>query len=784
MIARVAVGLALCGVVASGLGAQDVPTPRSHFGFEIGTSRKLADWTQLTAYYEKLARTSPRVRVDTLGPTTKGRPFVMLTITSEENHRRIDELHAIQMKLADPRTVSGPEELERLLDEGRTVVLVTHNIHSTEVGGGQVAARLAHRLASSDAEEVREILDNVILLQIPSLNPDGTEWVVDWYNRWVDTEFEAAPLPWLYQFYVGHDNNRDWYAFTQLETQHTITKAHNAWHPQIVHDIHQMGRTGARIFFPPYIDPWEPNIDPALTTAVNTLGTFMAARLTAEGKKGVVVNASYDAYTPARAYQHYHAGARILSETASARLASPFTVDPSELGGGRGFDAAARSWNFPWPWEGGEWGLPDIVDYMDSGVMALLTHAAKNRRYWLENYYRINERSVAGMEDWAGAWVIPAGQENETGLAYVLRILRMGDVEVHRAESSFAAGDRSFPEGSWVIPMAQPWASFAQTLLERQVYPDLRQYPGGPPRRPYDVTAHTLPLLMDMEAVALDEAPSVQLSEPIPVPEFRFRLPEALRGEGAPRIAIYKSWDEPMEAGWTRWVFDQHGLAYDTLHDARMREGSLEDDYDVILLQSQDPESIVEGYSEERMPPDWAGGLGEAGSRAVADFVRNGGRLVAIEEATDYVIDLLDLGVSNAVERLPPEEFFVPGSILRLRHEGGNFVTRGMGSEGVAWYWGSSRAFSVTDPGIRVLARYGAGNPILSGWILGSDHLADQPAILEAEVGRGSVILFGFQPNYRGQTVATWPLLFNALGPAEPAVGAGGAGSARDGESR
>lgn len=253
---------------AVSLAAQAVPTPVEHFGFEPGADRKLADWSQLTSYYEALATASDRVSLDTLGLSTKGRPFVMLTITSPENHARLEELQAIQLRLSDPRTVGDSAEVERLLDAGRTVVLITHAIHSTEVGSAQTAANLAYRLAASDEPRVREILDNVILLEIPSLNPDGTDWVSDWYTRHIGTDYEGTAPPWLYQFYVGHDNNRDWYAFTQEETRHTILHAHNAWHPQIVHDIHQMGGTGARIFFPPYIDPIEPNVDPALVAAV------------------------------------------------------------------------------------------------------------------------------------------------------------------------------------------------------------------------------------------------------------------------------------------------------------------------------------------------------------------------------------------------------------------------------------------------------------------------------------------------------------------------------------
>jgi murein tripeptide amidase MpaA len=254
-MARSLIAAAVAIIAALPLSGQTVPTPREHFGFDIGEDRRLADWNQLTAYYEKVANASPRVTLDTIGQTTMGRPFVMLTITSEANQARIDELRDIQLRLADPRRIGSDAELQRLVEQGRTVVLITHAIHSTEVGGAQTAARMIHRLASSNDPHIREILDNVILLDIPSLNPDGTQWINEWYNKYVGTEFEGTSPPWLYQFYTGHDNNRDWYVFTQKETQHTILRAHNEWHPQIVHDIHQMGGNGARIFIPPFIDP-------------------------------------------------------------------------------------------------------------------------------------------------------------------------------------------------------------------------------------------------------------------------------------------------------------------------------------------------------------------------------------------------------------------------------------------------------------------------------------------------------------------------------------------------
>jgi hypothetical protein len=359
--------------------------------------------------------------------------------------------------------------------------------------------------------------------------------------------------------------------------------------------------------------------------------------------------------------------------------------------------------------------------------------------------------------------VIPGNQENRAGLAYALRILTTGDVVVYRAEQAFTADGERFPAGSYVIPMHQPYASFAQTMLEIQRYPDLREYPGGPPLRPYDVTAHTLGFLMEIEAVSVEDRIGVRLSGPIEIPEWAFTLPDELSGSGAPRIGLYRSWQEPMPEGWTRWVFDQHGLVYDTVRDARMRAGALEDDYDVILFQSQSLSSIRDGFSPGTLPSEYTGGLGDAGARSLQAFVRNGGRVVAIEEATEFVIDLFDLGVTNAVERLPVQDFFIPGSILGVDLEEGHPINEGKGDSTPVWYWESSRAFDVEDPQIQVVARFSEGNPLVSGWLLGPEFIGGKAAIVEARIGRGSVVLFGFQPDYRGQTVTTWPLLFNAL---------------------
>src|SRR4029077_18715965 len=244
--------------------AARIPPPRAVLGFEPGEDRKLADWPTLVRYYQALAKASDRVRYHELGHTTLGAPFVALAISSPQNLRLLDRYRDFNAKLADPRSAKRPQDVERALRTGKTIVLITSGIHSNEVGGHLPPALLASRLASDTSAATRAILDNVILWLVPSLNPDGVSIVTRWYNRTLGTTAEGTEPPELYHHYTGHDNNRDWYAFTQVETQLVVDSIHNIWHPQIVHDIHQQDTDGSRLFLPPYLDPIEPNVDPLL----------------------------------------------------------------------------------------------------------------------------------------------------------------------------------------------------------------------------------------------------------------------------------------------------------------------------------------------------------------------------------------------------------------------------------------------------------------------------------------------------------------------------------------
>jgi hypothetical protein len=517
-------------VLAAGLRAgetlrADVPTPESVLGFRPGADRHLADWGQVLTYLARLDAASDRVRVEELGKTTQGRPFVMVTVTSEANQGRLEEIRETNLRLADPRGL-GEDEAERLVHEGRAIVAMAFSIHSTEVGGTLAALDLLYRLAASRSAEVERILDQVVLLVLPSHNPDGTQLVAEWYRKELGTPFEGTAPPVLYHPYVGHDDNRDWYMFTQAETRLTVEGLHRRWHPQIMHDAHQMGPDGARLFVPPYTDPWEPNVDPAIVAAANDLGTYVASRLTTEGRTGIVTAALFDAWTPARAYPHTHGGVRFLSETASARLATPIEVRPEELEARAGYDPRRSSWNFPAPWAGGTWRLSDIVDQQVAVSLAVLDHAARNREHWLRTFLAVNRRACARREPWA--FVVPAHQRDPLAASRLLEVLRTGDVEVQRAAARFSAAGRTYEAGSHVILMQQPASAFARTLLERQHYPDLRADPTEPPRRPYDATAHTLPLLL---GVVADPVPD-RLDVPLETVDAPRVPPGRVEGEG------------------------------------------------------------------------------------------------------------------------------------------------------------------------------------------------------------------------------------------------------------
>ena len=822
--------------------ASKVLSPEEHLGFKVGSDRKLADWPEIVEYFETVGKTSPRVVVENLGETTEGNPFILATITSEENHAQIDELRDIQLRLSNPVGLSE-SEAGVLIEKGKTVVLITCSIHSTEVGGSQMSMELLHRLVTGEDDDVMEILENNIFLLVPSLNPDGNRLVVEWYKRYLGTPYEGSNPPYVYHKYAGHDNNRDWYMFTLKETQLAISKVHNVWHPQIVYDIHQMGRFGPRFYVPPFTDPYEPNIDPVLPSGVNFMGMSMADALTRANKKGVLTNWVFDAWTPARAYQHYHGGIRILSEAASVKIATPIEVAKEELSDGRGYTPHDTRWNHPMPWGGGTWSLGDIVEYEFIVAFACLQTAAKFRKRWLKGTYEIGKRALDPNGPYG--FVIPTNQRDPAAVSELVWVLRMGDVDVDRSVEEFTADGVEYPVGSYFVRFAQPYGGFAKTMLENQVYPDLRDSPDADPKVPYDVTAHTLSLQLGVEVVEVSEefdAAMIEVDDPglepgslidkekplymlSPVPNYAAKAVNILLKAGytvnrtleetdlegtlmkpgafvvenkdgledtldvltqtlgldfigveeletdvfklnTPRIGIYRAWLPNADEGWLRMVLDEYGFDYVNLYPEDIRKGEFANDIDVLVFPDMDRTAVMDGMKGQRYynPAEYEKmytlGIGVSGNKKVSEFLEGGGTVVCLNRSNEYAVKELWAGASLPLEGLSEKEFYCPGSMLRVLVDNTHPVGYGFSREETIMYL-HSPIFELSEG--ESVAWYPEADPLISGWVLGEEHLRGRTAVAEIPAGDGNMIMIGCPPHFRNQNRATFKLLFNSL---------------------
>lgn len=757
-----------------------VPTPESYFGHKIGEDRTVLDWDKVAGYFQALAKSSDRIRVEELGKSADNRPFLAATIADPETLRHLDRYIAIQQRLADPRKTT-PAEAEKLILEGKSVVLITCSIHASEIASTHTAVEFAYRILTEDTPHHRAILKDTIFLLVPSLNPDGVDIVTRWYRKTLGTPFEGSQPPELWHKYVGHDNNRDWYIFSQPETRLTISKLHNVWHPQIVYDVHQQAANASRIMAPPWLDPVEPNIDPILMQEMNLFGLMIATDLTAAGKTGVSVHAAYDFWSPSRHYQAFHGGLRLLTESASARIASPVTLTLDQMAENLlGYNARERTWNYLEPWTGGTWHLRDIVDYQIIAWESVLYNAALHREELLRNFYRVGQRQIARSDPWG--FVISANQRDPGATRKLIETLRFGQVEVSKAA-----------DGSAVIPMQQPYSGWAKALLERQHYPEDRLYPGGPPKKPYDTTAETLPLLMGVDVHTIGQPMAIAGDWQAPAPasgpllsaadtdswfavnrawaagkpvwrdpatgNFSLDSRSGWKEVKRPRIALYQPWQANMDEGWTRWLLEHFGFAYTTVHNTDLQSPGLHQKFDVIVFADQAAGSMENGYGARAMPADYTGGLGSKGAAALKEFANAGGTLVFLNGATDYAISRLGVQAKTVTPSENSNEFYSPGSLLNAKIDTHSPLAYGVPAEITIW----SEHSPAWDTQLPVVARYSDSGVLASGWLVGEKVIAGHAAMIDAPMGSGHVVLFGMRPQYRAQSYLTFKMFFNAL---------------------
>ena len=488
--------------------AQNVPSPKDVLGFELGDDYKLADYSQIEDYLIKLDNASERVKMQEIGETVLGRKMYIVFVSTEENLRQLDKWKDISTKLA--RVQVDDDEAVRLSQEGKAIVWVDGGIHSTELAGTQVTPELAYTLATSESEEVKKIRENVITIIMPNMNPDGLDIVTDWYRKNLGTPYETSRPPILYHHYVGHDNNRDWFMNTMPETYHVTQILYNEWYPQIVFNHHQTSPSWTKISIPPYADPVNPKIHPAITASVSEVGSAMSKRFSMENMPGAIADNYYTMFWNggARTVPYYHNMIGILTETGHASP-TPRYYDPEKLpktvAGGTPTDGTDIM--YPDPWKGGESHFRDAVDYMLTATWATLDLAADRKSNYLYNIYKMGKSAVEkGKTGDLFAYIIDKEQWDSFEAVNLVNVLLRGGIEVEKATKDFTVNGKEYEEGSYVIYTAQAFRPYLLDLMEKQDYPTRFQYPGGPPDTPYDLAGWTLPLQMGIDVDKIAES--------------------------------------------------------------------------------------------------------------------------------------------------------------------------------------------------------------------------------------------------------------------------------------
>lgn len=828
------------------LEAQAIPTPESVLGHKPGDDFYLATYDESLDYFRKLDAATDRLQLVQVGQTTGGLDWYLAVISSAENLRNLDRHKDIARRIALARGLDD-EQARALSRDGRAIVHIDGGLHSTEVAHGQHTIQLAYDLvAGYDADpRTKAILDNVILVLWFSINPDGQNMVADWYRRNLGTPFEVAPMPWLYQRYVGHDNNRDGYMLNMHESRVVTHQTVNEWFPMVFYNHHQTAPFPARIWIPPFAEPVSTNMSPLMWRWTSLFGTAMAAYLDERGMPGSIHRGGFDDWYPGFIdnVNNYRNTISFLTETALYRYATPHFYTVGDFP--ENYRDLRKQVFYSSPWEGGWWRLGDAVRYMIGASMSVLDTAARYKEEIIFNRYQAGRDTIARFASSPPfAYVVPEAQRDPQTAALMLDRLRLNGIEISRASAAFTAGGRAFPAGTWVILMDQPFALLAKELFDVQAYPDLGKTPDGALDLPYDVVGWTLPIQMGVEVVPV--------TEPL-APDFREKMtridevtpPAGVTGSGstfvldrhvnasyravnrilaeggsvavagsamtvdgrsfgpgafvvtglardrmqavaaelgiearaaarvtettaalkAARVAVYQPWQANMDAGWTEWLLEDFGFPITNIRNDAIRAGQLEARFDAIVIAEMGTRTIMDGYSVGTLPGEFVGGIGEDGLANLNAFVKAGGTLVVLGNASAFAIEKFHLPVKNVVEGLKNEEFFCGGSLLKTTLKApGHPLTFGLADEPAAFF-ARSGAFE-TERGFEgtVLLEYPKEGTLLqSGFILNPEKIQGKAASLEVRHGKGRIVITGFRPQWRGQPHNTFKLLFNAL---------------------
>lgn len=692
------------GPMHASLPAIKLPTPIDAFG-RVPLDDDVIRWPEMLAYYERLAELDDRLTVEQIGRDWSGQPLVMLTITSRS-------------------------------EKPRRIMAITASIHADELGGAQMLPGLIHELLTTTDAELANALSLLTVLVVPCLNPGGLELIADWRARSKGQPWRGSPPPTPLHP-VGHDLNRDWIVQTQPETRAVVDRVFNRHRPNLVLDVHEMAPNGARYALPPYAPPSDPAIPIDLERRAGNLGEAIAEAMTRQGKTGIVTGRFFDSFSPARSYLPYHGGVRVLCEAAGTRCGLPIHLSTDELANYADYDPRSNADPTRPPWSGGRWSLRDVGEHHRIAILAAMLHVSR----WSDF-----PAATASTETFV---VLPIAMQPDPPAARALiATLQRGGLVLRRATHPFELQAAALPVGSIIVAIDQPNGPWAKTLLSVQRY--VHSSTNVPPT--YDVTAQTLPLLMGVDVIRVEESIDVA-SEPL-APISDADSP-ALWGS----VGVHQSRrPDASEFGWAATMLANAGARVSPLTDEAIRAGEF-GDFAALVLPHQSPEHLLDGLNLADYPREYVGGIGNLGMARLKTWVENGGTLIAIDGSARAVVRGMHLPIEFV-----DNGFRAPGSILRLELDESHWLTRGCGSE-IAMMNVNSPALVCNGDGAGIadVGRYPQGDPLLSGLLEGWTALAGRTALAEASIGRGRVVLFGFRPLFRGQSLSAQRLVINAI---------------------
>jgi len=874
--------LALAWISFHPLQAQQISSPKEHFGFNIGDDYQLANYTQTEAYFHKLAKQSDRVNLQVIGKTEEGRDQVMLIISSPENLKNIDRFQNISRTMAQANI---PEmEARKLAKEGKSVVWIDGGLHSNEVVATHQLIQTAYLLASSNNEETQRILDQSIIL-LTHANPDGHELVGDWYMRESDPlKRSTGYIPKLYQKYAGHDNNRDFFMLNLKESQNIAKQLFVEWVPQIMYNHHQTAPAGAVVAGAPYRDPFNYVFDPLLMSGIDALGAAMSSRMNAENKPGYtakggsVFSTWYNGGLRTTTYFHNVIG--LLTEIIGNPTPYEIPLVPSRL---------IPSSNTQNPVVPQKWHFQQSIDYSVSLNYAVMGYASRYKDEVLYNIYRMGRNSIErGSKDFwplspskvaiidtalnqarrkgnnqvnrsqvqnilgelfqnkdlrdPRGYIIPADQADFSTAKKFLNALIQNGIQVQQANNSFTVNGKSYPKGSYVIKTNQAFRPHILDMFEPQDHPDDFEYPGGPPIPPYDAAGWTLAYLMDVKFDRIIDDfqgpfENLRIGEVIPIkainkPVGKYiklpasindsykianqqlnqkskawrdqvsgdfyvennqkvdltfdatginALPKSAKPLKSLRIGLWDSYGGSMPSGWLRFLLEQNAYNFEVVYPSAIDKGNLNAKYDVLIFPGNSiprfggtsnpnfsrggslemPENIPAEYQER-----WGRLSVDKSIPVLKDFMEKGGKVITIGNSSDLA-EHLNLAVEDALvdvdhKPLKRTDFYTPGSVL-IAHVGQNSPSTWGYGEKIDLYYSNDNLYKIKDEKIKPLLWFASDQVLKSGWSWGEKYLKDGVLAFETPIGKGKLVSFGNDINFRSQTHGTFKLLFNQL---------------------